>query len=206
DVRKSVPRMDDAGVRANRACSTVGADDHPAIQSLGLALMGDRYARQVAPRKIEADDAGAMPYGHVAEPRGGGQEAGADRAVLEPKTERSPRHTVALIRQSDPITVRCAALRKNAETLDGHCIGQAGTIIEAEFHEAGHARRMDDLTRQTAVRTLSGLDDQHRPAELGQRRGCCRAGDATAGYDDREITVRRHGGRPRNGQAPRSER
>src|SRR5947208_16950415 len=87
DVRKSVPRMDDAGVRANRACSTVGADDHPAIQSLGLALMGDRYARQVAPRKIEADDAGAMPYGHVAEPRGGGQEAGADRAVLEPKTE-----------------------------------------------------------------------------------------------------------------------
>src|ERR1700730_7097384 len=131
--------MDDAGERTHRACGTVGADNHPTAQGLDLALTGDRHARQVGSRQIESDDAGAMPYRHVAESRGGSQEGGADRAVIEP----GPR----------------AAMWKNAEPLDGYCIGQADTIVEAEFDEAGHAWRMNDLARQTAFRTLSWFDD-----------------------------------------------
>src|SRR5258708_5739409 len=135
--------MDDAGERTHRACGTVGADNHPTAQGLDLALTSDRHARQVGSRQIESDDAGAMPYRHVAESRGGGQEGGADRAVIEP--EPRPRHTTALIGQWDPIALR-AAMWKNAETLDGYCIGQADTIVEAEFDEAGHAWRMKDLS------------------------------------------------------------
>src|SRR6266567_9285000 len=124
--------MSDAGERTHRACSTIGADDHPAVQSLGLARMGYRYARQTASRQIESDDTGSMPYRHMAEPRGGAQEAGADRAVLE--AERRPHAAVALIGQFDPIAVR-TAMRENTETLDGHRIRQPDTVVEAEVDE-----------------------------------------------------------------------